>query len=91
MLINYGLNHEDKNDIITNTMILKSADNSPASNGTRFQTFSETSGNMEAQLGKSVTIEVNRGLVYALIKIILIRMSVIHVGGSANSSKFSFK
>lgn len=44
-------------------MTRKSADNSPLS-GTRFQTFSETtSGNMETQMGKSVTIEVNRGLV----------------------------
>lgn len=76
------LNHvaaDDKNDKFTNTTSGKSADNSP-SNGTRFQTFGGVGGNMESQLGKSVTIEVNRGFV-------LIRT---HVVDGAISSKFNF-
>lgn len=70
MLINYNLNHvaaaDEKNDKTksTNTFTPKSADNATP-NGTRFQLFSEISGNMETQLGKSVKFEVNRGLVMA--------------------------
>ena len=75
MLINYSSsNKEDKHDKITNTVTRKSADNSSLEiNSTSFQTLSKTSGNMETQLGKSVLIEVNRGLVNALV---LIRMLV---------------
>lgn len=59
MLINYTLSQED-NDKITNTVTRKSADNSPLS-GIRIQLISEIGRDMETQLGKAVTIEVNRG------------------------------
>jgi hypothetical protein len=67
MLINYTASHEDKHDKITHTTTPKSADNSRSpSSGTRFQIFSELGGagnDMESQLGKAVTFEVNRGSV----------------------------
>lgn len=63
LLINYtpssGVDKSDKN---TNTTTVKSADNRTP-NGTRVQTFSEIGRDMETQLGKAVTIEVNRGSV----------------------------
>lgn len=63
LLINYtpssGVDKSDKN---TNTTVVKSADNRTP-NGTRFQTFSEIGRDMETQLGKAVTFEVNRGSV----------------------------
>lgn len=66
MLINYspssGVDKSDKN---TNTTVVKSAD-SGTPNGTRFQTFSEVGRDMETQLGKAVTFEVNRGSVKLL-------------------------
>lgn len=62
MPINHNLSHEDKQDKITNTVTRNSADNK-FNNGKKFQAFSEIGGNMETQLGKSVLIQVNSGLV----------------------------
>lgn len=69
MLIDYS--SSDKK--ITYTMVLKTADNSASlHNGTRIQSFSPTTGeNMETQLGKSVKIEVNPGLVLVLIRLMI--------------------
>lgn len=62
LLINYSPSSGvDKSDKITNTTNVNSADNRTP-NGTRFQTFSEISRDMET-LGKAVTFEVNRGSV----------------------------
>lgn len=75
MLINYTLSHEDKNDKTTNTTTPKSADNSRSpSTGTRFQIFSDIGGDdMETQLGKAVTFEVNRGSVKVAFLVFLTR------------------
>lgn len=66
LLINYT--PSDKSDKNTNTTDVKSADNRTP-NGTRFQTFSEIGRDMETQLGKAVTFEVNRGSVDTFTKL----------------------
>lgn len=64
MLINYTLSQEDK---ITNTITRRTADNSPSNGTIRIQLIGEFGGNMETQQGNAMKIEVNRGLVDALI------------------------
>jgi hypothetical protein len=63
--MNYNSNHvvADKHDKITNTLTPKNADNSTF-NDTKYLAINEIARNsMETQLGKSLKIEINNGLV----------------------------
>jgi hypothetical protein len=65
MLMNFNSNHvvADKHDKITNTLTPKYADNSTF-NDTKYLAINETArDSMETQLGKSLKIEINNGLV----------------------------